>query len=218
MAQQRKIIFFFENQKRTATIQTFGSDEYFSLSDFLPYHLSKRIELKPLASIELNGISFLFLSGAMFFEISTKYGQNAVLQMKLPVISFSNQIYVPFKSFINALSSLKFLELKILENKIFVKLVEQKSDKKITLSKTNPTEQGTNVLKRKTEPNDFSPTQQHTPSSTSLPKFIKLTKDYFLLNPQENDKFNFKSGTYPKWDTITNVPPKYYVLPPIIKK
>lgn len=214
--QEKKFTFQFENQKRIVTVKTIGNDEYFSAIELLQLSKKRMQGVDPFLFADLNGISFLFLSGSFFFEIHTKFGYISTAQMNLPAITYFNTIYVPLKPFIEILSSLKILDCHFSKGKMIVNLKKTaKEEMKIASNQIlkNPTKER-NISENKIQTNQITNTQ----SSDSIPKFIKSSVDYFLLNPSsENQAFKLIPRRTDTKDTIVNIPPKYYVLPPKMK-
>lgn len=213
-SQEKRIVFVLENQRRFAIIKTFGIVEYFALIDQHPTIKSKARHFGPYLFFGTDKVSFLFLAGSLFFETITHFNQTFVSQMNLPAIAHSNKIFVPLNSFLQALNSIKFLECTTYKDKIVIRLIKQtfaekpKTENKVSFdtkihSKQEKLKQSEVLISN---------------ASNQIPKFIQSSIDYFLLNPSpENSSFKPIQKTGIKKDTAVNIPPKYYVLPSILK-
>ncbi|MGQ9818778.1 MAG: hypothetical protein ACUVQ1_02465 [Candidatus Kapaibacteriales bacterium] len=134
--------------------------------------------------------------------------------MNLPAITHLDKIFVPLKSFIQALTSIKFLDCTTSKDKVVIRLI-----KPTVVGQPNPLNQlspsSSNYFKQgdSTQPEVFT-----SNISNTLPKFIQYSIDYFLLNPNNSSSKATQRIGVRKKDTTLNIPPKYYVLPPILKE
>lgn len=213
--EEKRITFFFENQKQAAIIKTFGDDKYFALSDHFLTTKSKVRQSEPYLIFGTGKISFIFIAGSFFFEIITHFNHTFVAQMNLPVIEHSNNIFVPLNTFIQALNSIKFLECTTYKDRIVIRLI-----KPIFPEKAKP-------VSKVFDDSEIHSKQEKTKQlevitsniSNQIPKFIQSSIDYFLLNPShKKTSFMFIQKNRIKKDTTVKIPPKYYVLPPFLKE
>lgn len=213
--QEKRITFILENQKRFAFIKTFGNDDYFALIDQYSAIKSKARQTEPYLIFGTSKISFIFLVGSIFFETFTHFNQTFIAQMNLPAISHSNNIFIPLNSFIQALNSIGFLKCTTYKDRISIYLIKPTfTENAKTVNKVISDSKSHLRQEKHSQTEDLT-----SNASNQIPKFIQSSIDYFLLNPSpENSSFKPIQNTGIKKDTAINIPPKYYVLPPILKE
>lgn len=219
-----------DNFKKTLKITIFNGKEYFALSNFPRPQIKNSANQQEPFSVQCGNYQFSFLPGSIYFILSNlKQGSERILQISSPTIDLNGELWIPLKTFINCITSIPLFEHSIAGNSI---ILNTKKEKTIRLSPEQnkyATTPQTNRNKENKTRQTFGRSEQPAKNTISpLPRINLTLNERLAREPQPSNKNNlYKNNTkntkeIPKQksrttDTTVNIPPKYYVLPPVLK-
>ncbi len=230
------VLFKIDSHRATLKIATFNGKEYFAFSSLNRVPIKRANKQEEYFTIQYGKYQFTFIQGSIYFVLGNSELQNEqILQISVPTIYLNGELWIPFKSFTNALVSIPLFEYSISSNSVILNTKKEKitkaspEKKRYTPNDTIPTK--TNRLKNRRASESFGAKNQPTKPTSPLPRLNLTTNERFSLESRSllpEDKKSSTSRNANKTiiektkqkvqrDTTIDIPPKYYVLPPVLK-
>ncbi len=221
-----------DNFQKTLKITTFNGKDYFALSNFSQPQSRHGKNQQEIFSVQCGNYQFSFFPGSIYFILrDLRQGSERILQISSPAINLNGELWIPFKTFTNCLTSIPLFEHSLAGNSIVFNTKREKPTKPSLERKNEVTTSKTNRVKENKTQQTFDRSDQPAKVISPLPR-INLTLNERLAGGPQPSTTNNKNEPYkgssekmqgtPKQksrttDTTVNVPPKYYVLPPVLK-
>lgn len=225
------ITFKIDNFQKTLKINTFNRKEYFSLSNLYRAQIKHSNSRQEPFTVQCGNYQFSFLPGSIYFTLKDlKQGNERILQISSPTIDLNGELWIPLKAFINCLTSIPLFEHSLALNSIVLNTNKEKLIKSSLEKKTVATTSQTNRTNRNRIKQSLEKNKTNKPISP-LPRINLTLNERLSLEPQPpapSNRSNFHKNSSEKMkeiskqksrttDTTANIPPKYYVLPPVLK-
>ncbi len=165
--------------------------------------------------------SLFFLPGSMFFALYHKSFGKFEFQMNRPAILYKDKLLIPFFSFLECLSNSGIFASSLSSKSFAFKYKEPKKQENAPFAQITP---------KKKEPVDTAATpipkvdeKMEDTQSRSLPRLVLTNNERYSLEPNDgkqkamNTKELESKNKRQNDDTLSKVPPKYYILPPELK-
>lgn len=219
-----------DNFKKTLKITIFNGKEYFALSNLLRPQIKHSNNRQEPFSVQCGNYQFFFLPGSIYFILrEIKQGNERILQISSPTIDLNGELWIPLKTFTKCLTSTPLFEHSLAGNLIVLNTKKEKTTKPSVGKDKHATTPQTNRNKENKTQQRFDNSEQPAKSTISpLPRINLTLNERLAREPQPSDKNNLHKNNaenrketpkqkYRTTDTTVNIPPKYYVLPPVLK-
>lgn len=227
------ITFKIDNFKRTLKITVFNGKEYFAFSNLLRTQIKHTDNQMEYFVAQCGGYQFSFIPGSIYFILDDlKQESQQILQISSPSIFLNGELWIPLKAFTNCLISLSSFEHSLVANSITLNTKREKTTKSLLEKKKYMAMPQTNRIKDYTISEPFDKGQQPTKPTPPLPRINLTSNERLSLEPRSyipiNNSNSYKTNSNsrktnelpeskPPGDSTVNIPPKYYVLPPVLK-